>query len=155
MAVSVVSTMRATDAALSTADLVTLTGSITPSPAKSPYSNVAALNPCPAGSSATLLTTTEPSSPALAAIQYSGALSALENTSTPLASSPDSDFCSFLSALRACTSADPPPGSMPSSTAALGAERASSTLSLRSLSAVPVAAPPLITATPPDSLASR
>src|ERR1700742_1587364 len=147
--------MRATDAALSTADLVTLTGSITPSPAKSPYSNVAALNPCPAGSSATLLTTTEPSSPALAAIQYSGALSALENTSTPLASSPDSDACSLVSALRACSSADPPPVTMPSSTAAFAAATASSTLSLRSLSAVSVAAPTLMTATPPASLASR
>ncbi len=36
MAVSVVSTIRATDAALSTADRVTLTGSITPSATKSP-----------------------------------------------------------------------------------------------------------------------
>src|ERR1700740_2118346 len=147
--------MRAPDDALTTADLVTLTGSITPSPAKSPYSNVAALNPCPAGSSATLLTTTEPSSPALAAIQYSGALSALENTSTPLTSSPESDACSLVSALRACSSADPPPATMPSSTAAFAAATASSTLSLRSLSAVSVAAPTLMTATPPASLASR
>ena len=44
---------------------------------------------------------------------------------------------------------------MPSSTAALAAATASSTLSLRFLSAVSVAAPTLITATPPDSLASR
>src|ERR1700733_552871 len=155
MAVSVVSTMRATDAALSTADRVTLTGSMTPSASRSPYFSVAAFSPWPTGSSPTLLTATAPSRPALVAIQYSGALSALENTSTPLASSPESDFCSFLSALRACTSADPPPATMPSSTAALAAATASSTLSLRSLSAVSVAAPTLITATPPDSLASR
>src|ERR1700677_150292 len=155
MAVSVVSTMRATNAALSTADRVTLTGSMTPSAARSPYFSVAAFSPWPTGSSPTLLTATAPSRPALVAIQYSGALSALENTSTPLASSPDSDFCSFLSALRACTSADPPPATMPSSTAALAAATASSTLSLRSLSAVSVAAPTLITATPPASLASR
>ncbi|CKO15720.1 Uncharacterised protein [Mycobacterium tuberculosis] len=44
---------------------------------------------------------------------------------------------------------------MPSSTAALAAATASSTLSLRSLSAVSVAAPTLMTATPPASLASR
>src|ERR1700761_5296911 len=140
--------MRATDAALTTADRVTLTGSITPSAAKSPYFNVAALNPCPAGSSVTLWTTTEPSCPALAAIQYSGALSASENTSTPLASSPDSDLRRSVSAVRACNSADPPPATMPSSTAALAAATASSTLSLRSLSAVSVAAPTLMTATP-------
>src|ERR1700733_14447298 len=155
MAVSVVSTMRATDAALSTADRVTLTGSMTPSAARSPYFSVAAFSPCPTGRSPTLLTATAPSRPALVAIQYSGALSALENTSTPLASSPDSDACSFLSALRACSSADPPPATMPSSTAALAAAPASSTLSLRSLSAVSVAAPTLMTATPPASLASR
>src|SRR6516165_5894748 len=147
--------MLTTDAALSTADLVTLTGSITPSAAKSPYFNVSALSPCPAGSSATLLTATAPSSPALAAIQYSGALSASENTSTPRASSPDSDARRSASALRDRKSAEPPPAMMPSSTAALAAATASSTLSLRSLSAVSVAAPTLITATPPASLASR
>src|ERR1700761_929993 len=147
--------MRATDAALTTADRVTLTGSITPSAAKSPYFNVAALNPCPAGSSVTLFTTTEPSCPAFAAIQYSGALSASENTPTPRASSPDNDLRRSASALRDCSSADPPPGTMPSSTAALAAATASSTLSLRSLSAVSVAAPTLMTATPPASLASR
>ena len=36
MAVSVVSTMRATDAALTTADRVTLTGSMMPSASRSP-----------------------------------------------------------------------------------------------------------------------
>src|SRR5271156_3123568 len=155
MAVSVVSTMRATDAALSTADRVTLTGSMTPSAARSPYFSVAASSRGPAGNPLTLLTTTAPSKPALAAIQYSGAESASENTSTPVASSPLSEALRSLSALRAWMSADPPPATMPSSTAALAAATASSTLSLRSLSAVSVAAPTLITATPPDSLASR
>src|ERR1700759_1696923 len=155
MAVSVVSTMRATDAALSTADRVTLTGSMTPSAARSPYFSVAAFSPWPTGSSATLLTATAPSRPALVAIQYSGALSALENTSTPAASSPESDARRSASALRACNSADPPPATMPSSTAALAAATASSTLSLRSLSSVSAAAPTLMTATPPASLARR
>ena len=53
------------------------------------------------------------------------------------------------------TRATPPPGTMPSSTAERVAERASSTLALRSFSSISVAAPTLITATPPDSLAIR
>ena len=47
----------------------------------------------------------------------------------------------------------PPPGTIPSSTAALVALRASSMRSLRSFSSVSVAAPTLMTATPPTSLA--
>ena len=50
IAVSVVKIIRATDAALSTADRVTFTGSMTPSAIRSPYVRVAALKPCPTGS---------------------------------------------------------------------------------------------------------
>ncbi|SKS10091.1 Uncharacterised protein [Mycobacteroides abscessus subsp. abscessus] len=138
-----------------TAERVTFTGSMTPSAIRSPYSSVAALKPCPASSSATLLTTTAPSSPALVAIQNSGADNAASNTSTPLASSPFSSARRPSSAERACTRALPPPATMPSSTAALAAETASSTRCLRSLRAVSVGAPTLITATPPASLARR
>src|SRR5208337_4335266 len=51
--------------------------------------------------------------------------------------------------------ATPPPGTIPSSTAALVACRASSTRSLRSFTSTPVAPPTLMTATPPASFASR
>src|SRR5437667_256431 len=49
----------------------------------------------------------------------------------------------------------PPPGTMPSSTAALVARMASSTRAFFSFISVSVAAPTLITATPPTSFASR
>ena len=55
----------------------------------------------------------------------------------------------------ACRSATPPPGTMPSSTAARVVERASSMRCFFSFSSTSVAAPTLITATPPASLASR
>ena len=55
----------------------------------------------------------------------------------------------------ALISATPPPGTMPSSTAARVARSASSTRCFFSFSSVSVAAPTLITATPPASLASR
>ena len=59
------------------------------------------------------------------------------------------------SSAEACSSAAPPPGTMPSSTAARVAATASSMRCLRSLSSVSVAAPTWITATPPASFASR
>ena len=72
-----------------------------------------------------------------------------------MASSPLTDSRSGIERRPACTSAAPPPGTMPSSTAAFAAETASSTASLRFFRSVSVAAPTLITATPPDSFASR
>ena len=56
--VSVVSSSEAMDAALASADRVTLTGSRTPAPSRSPYSPVAALKPLPGAISATLEVTT-------------------------------------------------------------------------------------------------
>ncbi len=52
-------------------------------------------------------------------------------------------------------SAAPPPMTIPSSTAALVALRASSTLSFFSFISVSVAAPTFMTATPPESFARR
>ena len=49
----------------------------------------------------------------------------------------------------------PPPGTIPSSTAARVALSASSTLSFLSLTSTSVEPPTLITATPPDNLAKR
>ena len=62
---------------------------------------------------------------------------------------------SSSSALAARIRATPPPGTMPSSIAARVACRASSTRAFRSFISVSVAAPTLIWATPPASLASR
>ena len=53
------------------------------------------------------------------------------------------------------TNAVPPPATIPSSTAARVAFKASSIRSFISLSSVSVAAPTLTTATPPDNLARR
>ena len=83
-----------------------------------------------------------------------GPTSARRTIATPVASSPVRPRPPSSSA-AACTSAAPPPGTMPSSTAARVADTASSMRCLRSLSAVSVAAPTLMTATPPESLASR
>ena len=54
-----------------------------------------------------------------------------------------------------CAKVVPPPGTIPSSTAALVAFTASSSLNLRSFISVSVAAPTLIRATPPLNLAKR
>ncbi len=62
---------------------------------------------------------------------------------------------SFSSACWARMSATPPPGTMPSSTAARVAWSASSTRAFFSFISVSVAAPTLTTATPPTSLARR
>src|SRR5213593_1657642 len=82
---------------------------------------------------------TEPSSPALIAIWRAGAESALRTISTPVF------WSSFwvlmrLSCSEARSRATPPPGTMPSSTAARVACIASSTRSLRSLTATEIEA---------------
>ena len=72
---------------------------------------------------------------------------------TPTASSPSA--FTAATAPRQRSSATPPPATMPSSTAALVACIASSTRAFFSFISVSVAAPTLMTATPPTSLASR
>ena len=72
---------------------------------------------------------------------------------TPTASSPSA--FTAPTAPRQRRSATPPPATMPSSTAALVACIASSTRAFFSFISVSVAAPTLITATPPTSFASR
>src|SRR6267142_84203 len=72
---------------------------------------------------------------------------------TPVFSSPSAlTLSSALIAFRSVTS---PPGTMPSSTPARAAESASSTRCFFSLSSTSVAAPTLMTATPPASFARR
>src|SRR5260221_258493 len=97
---------------------------------------------------------TEPSLPALEQICLMGSSSALRTIATPVAwssfrpSAPSSFFCAFSSTV-------PPPATIPSSTAALVALSASSMRCFFSFCSNSVAAPTLITATPPASFASR
>ena len=153
MTASVVRNRAARDAAFCSAERVTLAGSMIPALTMSTYSPVAAFRPSPAGRPFTFSTTTPPSRPAFAAICLSGASQATNTMCAPVASSPSR--ASTLASLAAWTSATPPPGTMPSSTAALVACMASSTRAFFSFISVSVAAPTLITATPPDSLARR
>ena len=71
----------------------------------------------------------------------------------PVASSPSSSSSATLEITL--TRAVPPPATIPSSTAARVALRASSIRNFISLRAVSVAAPTLMTATPPANLAKR
>ena len=71
----------------------------------------------------------------------------------PVCTSPSSSKAATLPITF--TNAVPPPGTNPSSTAARVAFKASSIRYLRSFNSVSVAAPTLITATPPDNLAKR
>ena len=97
--------------------------------------------------------TIEPSTPAFSAICLAGASKAFLIISMPASWSgffpfkPSSDLIEYNKAV-------PPPGTIPSSTAARVALRASSTLSFLSLTSTSVEPPTLITATPPDNLAS-
>ena len=68
MIASVTRMFLAIEAAFSSAERVTLVGSMTPALIRSPYSPLAALRPSPAFRSRTLLTTTEPSWPEFSAI---------------------------------------------------------------------------------------
>src|SRR5207237_7400468 len=87
------------------------------------------------------------------AIWRSGSSSARFTIFTPMASSSSTLIFSIAGMHR--IRATPPPGTMPSSTAARVACMASSTRAFFSLSSVSVAAPTLMTATPPTNLASR
>ncbi len=98
---------------------------------------------------------TEPSRPLLAAIWRMGSSRAFRTMRTPVFSSPSFSPASFSTAGMALMRATPPPATMPSSTAALAAERASSMRIFFSFISTSVAAPTLITATPPASLARR
>mmetsp|Transcript_2205 Transcript_2205/g.3760 ORF Transcript_2205/g.3760 Transcript_2205/m.3760 type:complete len:336 (-) Transcript_2205:570-1577(-) len=99
-------------------------------------------------------TTTAPSTPAFLAICMQGCLKAALIASTPTCWSME-DSCTSCSFLVALSSAVPPPGTMPSSSAALVAFRESFRRSLISLTSTSLAPPTLITATPPLSFARR
>ena len=151
------STRAAIDAALRSAERVTLTGSMTPALIRFSYSPLRALKPSLAADSETREITTKPSKPAFWAIQRSGWTRARRTMSTPASASPvsASTAASVSSTARASTSAVPPPATMPSSRAARVEDTASSMRCLRSFSSTSVAAPTLITPMPPASLARR
>mmetsp|Transcript_109993 Transcript_109993/g.164555 ORF Transcript_109993/g.164555 Transcript_109993/m.164555 type:complete len:403 (+) Transcript_109993:227-1435(+) len=100
---------------------------------------------------------TAPSTPAFCAMRKQGSSQALATILMPVRMS----WFRFLSSsigsstIDARRSATPPPGTMPSSTAARVALRASTKRSLRSPTSTSDEPPTLITATPPDSFASR
>ena len=121
---------------------------------RSTYSPVAAFKPKPGARLRTFSATTPPSRPAFIAICFSGASTATLTMFAPTASSP-SRFNLANAFSDACRRATPPPATIPSSTAAFALRTASSMRCLRSLSSTSVAAPALITATPPASLARR
>ena len=154
MAHSVVSSRPATEAAFCRAMRVTFFGSMTPALIRSSYSPVAALKPKPSLPPLTFSTTMEPSKPALAAMERRGTSTARRMMSMPACSS-SSMALSLSRAFWPRTRATPPPGTMPSSTAARVALSASSTRAFFSFISVSVAAPTWMTATPPTILARR
>ena len=152
---SVVISRPATEAAFCKDERTTFVGSITPALIMSVNSLVFALKPTFSSvPSISLPTMTEPSAPAFSAMLRAGAWIARRTISTPTSWSRLAVSIAS-SADDALTSAKPPPGTMPSSTAARVACIASSTRSLRSFTSTSVAPPTLITATPPASLARR
>mmetsp|Transcript_91933 Transcript_91933/g.256108 ORF Transcript_91933/g.256108 Transcript_91933/m.256108 type:complete len:280 (+) Transcript_91933:206-1045(+) len=99
-------------------------------------------------------TTTTPSLPAFCAMDMMGIFTACFTISLPTFWSKFSS--SMLSSLlEQYRSAEPPPGTIPSSTAAFVAFRASFSRSLTSCTSTSDAPPTLMTATPPESLARR
>src|SRR5699024_1018238 len=145
---SVVRNRPAIEAAFCRAERVTLTGSLMPAASRSSYPPVTALRPNPGSRLATLSATTPASRPAFVAICFSGASTATLTMLAPVASSPSSAR-SAKAALPAWIRETPPPATIPSSTAALALRTASSMRCLVSLSSTSVAAPALMTATPP------
>src|SRR2546422_13997 len=136
---SVVSNSEATEAAFCNATRSTLVGSMMPASIMSTYSRLSASKPRVTIFSAfTFSTTTLPSSPAFSTICRIGSSSARRTILAPTFSSPSS--LSFSSALAARSSATPPPGTIPSSTAARVAFSETSTRAFSSF--ISVSGPP-------------
>mgnify|MGYP003496533930 CR=1 FL=1 len=116
---------------------------------------VTAINPTPAGEAFTFSRITAGSSPAFIAICLTGSCRALVTILPPNFSSCGRLSTNFSTSGKMFINAVPPPATMPSSTAALVADKASSTLNYLSFISTSVAAPTPITATPPASFAKR
>mmetsp|Transcript_3069 Transcript_3069/g.12377 ORF Transcript_3069/g.12377 Transcript_3069/m.12377 type:complete len:329 (-) Transcript_3069:784-1770(-) len=154
---SAVPMIDAIDCASDSAVRTTFLGSMMPSAYMSTYCSVLALKPISGLSNlSTSPTMTAPSRPALAAIVRTGARSAFFTISIPVrVSRSGASFSICSSALLAQRRAVPPPGTMPSCTAARVALSASMTRSFFSCTSTSEAPPTLMTATPPDILARR
>jgi len=124
-----------------------------PSSSMLTYVPLRASNPVVSACSRTWLTITAASNPAFEAMMRSGSSNALRTINAPSFSSSSSLSASIT--LCARSNATPPPATIPSSTAARVACKASSIRSFFSFISVSVAAPTRITATPPASLARR
>ena len=118
------------------------------------YFSFKASNPIPFSLFLIFSTITDPSRPALIAICLTGSSKAFTIIFTPVLSSLEVFSKSSSTFGITFNRTVPPPGTIPSSTAALVAASASSILNFLSLSSVSVAAPTSITATPPASFAS-
>mmetsp|Transcript_1901 Transcript_1901/g.5679 ORF Transcript_1901/g.5679 Transcript_1901/m.5679 type:complete len:349 (-) Transcript_1901:669-1715(-) len=154
---SVVVIKEATPEASTRPVRTTLVGSMMPALIMSTNSPDCALNPMELlTSSSSLPTTTAPSWPALEAMVKAGLRMARSTISMPIFWSRFSALSNRLARpLEACSRAEPPPGTMPSSTAARVAFSASTTRSFFSPTSTSEAPPTLMTATPPASLARR
>mmetsp|Transcript_8013 Transcript_8013/g.20440 ORF Transcript_8013/g.20440 Transcript_8013/m.20440 type:complete len:201 (+) Transcript_8013:130-732(+) len=154
---SVVVMRPETDEASMSAVRTTLVGSMIPAANMSVYLPFWASKPMTVlVSSRSLPTMTAPSSPALEAMVRAGTTMAFCTISAPMRwSTLSRDEMRPERALEAWSRAAPPPGTMPSSTAARVALRASTTRSFFSPTSLSVAPPTLMTATPPESLARR
>mmetsp|Transcript_1392 Transcript_1392/g.2151 ORF Transcript_1392/g.2151 Transcript_1392/m.2151 type:complete len:254 (-) Transcript_1392:89-850(-) len=154
---SVVVMRPETDAASTSAVRTTLVGSIMPLSNMLTYSPFCASYPTFVSvSSRSLPTITAPSSPALAAMVRAGTTIAFWTISMPMRWSTFSVLLIRADRrLEACKRAEPPPGTMPSSTAARVALSASTTRSFFSPTSLSVAPPTLMTAIPPESFARR
>ena len=128
-------------AAFCSAERVTLVGSTIPASIIFTYFSFNASNPIPGSASLTFSTIIEPSNPAFVAICLTGSSNALTIIFTPVLSSPSVSSNNLATAGIQSTSTVPPPGTIPSSTAALVAAKASSILNFLSFSSVSVAAP--------------
>ena len=120
----------------------------------STYSSFAASNPNPGLDFFTLSNMTAGSSPAFLAICFTGSSNAFNTICAPSFSPSINSFTNFSTLGITFTYAVPPPATIPSSTAALVADNASSILNFFSFISTSVAAPTPITATPPAIFAN-
>ena len=125
---SVVNIIEETLSAFCNAERVTLVGSTIPAFFISTYSSFAASNPTPGLEAFTLSKITAPSSPAFVAICLTGSSNALRIILTPSLSSSETSESKASTLGITFTYAVPPPGKIPSSTAAFVADKASSIL---------------------------
>ena len=152
---SVVRMFLAIEAAFCSAERVTMVGSMTPALIRSPYSPVVRVEALARLHAADLVDHDRALEPGVLGDLAERLLErAADDLRARCASSASSRS---LGSIASCafSSATPPPGTMPSSSAARVACSASSTRCFFSFISVSVAAPTLTTATPPASFASR